>query len=206
MRTRTILTTTALLFPAGLAVFAGGPAACAAQTEADSQRERLLLSAAIEEVRRSPFHAGATADATWKVQAIVLGTDMTASFPLSQPEPEGEHPMDGYSFATTIVLAELSHLAAAYLFWGCGFGALPGAACFLGPILPLPVVALPAMASGVAPGKALGASGIGLLGGAAAYLLTGYITEQLSNIRVFSSALVSGLVHAVITPVLVRPR
>ena len=197
---------TLLLFVVGLPMSAVGHAECAAQATAESEREGLSLSAAIEEARRSPFHAGATAAATWKAQAIVMGTDMTASFPQSQPEPEGEHPMNGFGFATTIVLAELSHLAAAYLFWGCGFGALPVAACLLGPILPLPVVALPAMASGVAPGKALGASGIGLLGGAAAYLLTGYITEQLSNISIFGSALVSGLVHAVITPALLRPR
>lgn len=206
MRTRTLGKALLLLFAAGLPAFAGGHAECAAQTGADPEQERLSLSVVIEEARRSPFHAGAKGADVWTGQLGSLGTGgATASYP-AQSGPQDQHPMNGFSFATTIVLAELSHLTAAVLFWGCGFGEFPPVACFLGPILPLPVVALPAAASGVDLGRALGASGIGLLGGAAAYLVTGYITEQISNIRIFSSALVSGLVHAVITPALLRPR
>lgn len=206
MRTRTLGKAMLLLFAAGLPAFPSGRSECSAQTGADPERERLSLSAAIAEARRSPFHAGARGAGVWNEPSKDMGTvGAAASYP-TQSGPQDQHPMNGFSFATTIVLAELSHLTAAVLFWGCGFGEFPPVACFLGPILPLPVVALPAAASGVDLGRALGASGIGLLGGAAAYLVTGYITEQISNIRIFSSALVSGLVHAVITPALLRPR
>ena len=201
MRKRISYRVAGLLLGTGLLAFAGGPGACEAQLGTDPDQKRLALSAAIEEALRSPFHAGATVAAPWRARAEDSGTGETGSFHLSHPEQEAEHPMNAFGFVATVVLAELSHFAVVYSAYGCRSDT-----CYLLPILPLPVVALPAMASGVAPGRALGASGIGLLGGAAAYLLSGYITEQVSNFSIFGSALVSGLVHAVITVALVRPR
>lgn len=201
MRTAALFRTTAILIATALATFASARSECAAQTGTGSEQKRLSPSAAIEEARQSPFHAGATVAAPWRARAEDAGTGETGSFHLTHPEQEAEHPMNAFGFVATVVLAELSHFAVVYSAYGCRSDA-----CYLLPILPLPVVALPAMAGGVAPGRALGASGIGLLGGAAAYLLSGYITEQVSNFSIFGSALVSGLVHAVITVALVRPR
>ena len=199
---------TGLLVGAGLVVFAGGPGESVAQTRAETERERLSLSAAIEEARRSPFYTGTTGTETWKGRAHDTGTDGTATTRLFQPGLQEKHPMSAPSFVSTLVLAELSHLAAAYLFWSCALDerSRSAAGCFLGPVLPLPVVALPALLSGADPGRTLAASGIGLLGGAATYLLSLIITEQISNASIFGSALPSGLAHAVITAALLRPR
>ena len=193
---------TLLLSTAGLGTLAGGSAECAAQTRADSTREGLSLGAAIAEARRSPFHSGARGGGPGHGQeAGVVGT-AAAYRHLSLP---GEaEPGRRVSFGLTLTIAELSHLVGAYMFLSCGYGRAPAAFCFLGPLLPLPVVALPATTSGVDAGSALEASVVGWLGGAAAFMVTGYITEQISNVNFFASALVSGLVHAGITTAMVR--
>ena len=154
MRTSTILTTAALLFPAGPAAFADGPAACAAQTGADSKRERLLLSAAIEEVRRSPFHAGAPAVPPRGVALARTATgDTFASLSLqtgSQEQPD-DTAVPGFVVPLTFVASLASHFA----FYYGGNILLAG--------LPVPVVAGPSALNGVHPGAALGASLLGYL-------------------------------------------
>ncbi|MXW19074.1 MAG: hypothetical protein F4123_09195 [Gemmatimonadetes bacterium] len=202
MGTRTILTTTALLFPAGLAAFAGGPAACAAQTGADSKQERLLLSAAIEEVRRSPFHAG-TAGETNELRLRETEPSGTGRY---QPQEAGspeEVPFVGGPVLFTYVLAEASHFVGAYLLLGCAFGQLPSG-CLMAPVGALAAVALPAVASGVNPGKALVASALGLAGGIGAFVGGMLVTEEIDNANPFVAALVSGLVHAGITTAVIR--
>ncbi|MYA65442.1 MAG: hypothetical protein F4139_03815 [Gemmatimonadetes bacterium] len=202
MRTRTILTTTALLFPAGLAAFAGGHAACAAQTEADSKRERLLLSAAIEEVRRSPLHAGTAAETD------ELRLSETEPFGTSRYQPQEAGSPEEVSFVggpvvLTYVLAEASHVVGVFLLLECAFGQLPSG-CLMAPVGALAAVALAAVASGANPGKALVASALGLAGGIGAFVGGMLVTEEIDNANPFVSALVSGLVHAGITTAVIR--
>ena len=202
MRTSTILTTTALLFTAGLAGFAGGPAACAAQTVADSKRERLLLSAAIKEVRRSPFHAGAAgeANAPRLSETDPIGTPRYQSQEAGSPE---EVSFVGGPVLATFVLAEVSHFVGAYLLIGCAYGYVPSG-CLVGPVGALAATALPAVISGVDPGRALVASTLGLAGGIGAFVAGMRVTEEIDNANPFLSALVSGLVHGAITTAVIR--
>lgn len=202
MRTSSILTTTALLFTAGLAAFAGEPAACAAQTETESKREGLSLRAAIEEARRSAFHAGTSGSLHRNGQvAGIVGTG--ADHPAASVRQE-EHPVGRATIATTLVLAELCHLAAVYLFYRCALGDRGDAGCLLGPFLPLPVVALPAAVSGVDMNTALGASAIGWLGGGAAFWLIGLLAGADSDEALLGLSLVSGLVHGGLTVAIIR--
>ena len=74
---RALCLAAALASGAGLA---GSPAECAAQT--GSQQLEMSLTAAIEEARRSPFHAGTGATAPRKTPAARMGVDgATAAHP-----------------------------------------------------------------------------------------------------------------------------
>ena len=191
-----------LLFAAGPAL-AGGPVECAAQTGADSVGARLSLSAAVAEARKSPFHAGANgAEQPNGQEEGIVGTAGDHQYGLG-PQEDSLHRVP---FGITFVLAELSHLAGTYMFLACGLGSASGALCVLGPVLPLPVVALPAMMSGVDMNTALGASAVGWLAGLGAFMLTAHITERIRDVNFITSALVSGLVHGVTTTVVSRWR
>jgi len=205
MRTRTLRRTTLLLFAVALPAAAVGQAECAAQTAAESGREGLSLSAAIEEVRRSPFHAGTSGSQHRNGQvAGIVGTVADYS---CAPVRQEEHRVGRATIATTLVLAELSHLAAVYLFYGCALsdrGDSGNAGCLLGPFLPLPAVALPAAVSGVDMNTALGASAIGWLGGVAAFLLIGGAAGAGSDEALLGLSLLSGLVHGGIVIAIIR--
>lgn len=202
MRTRTLRRTTLLLFAVGLPAAAVGQAECAAQTAAESEREGLSLSAAIEEARRSPFHAGTSGSQHRNGQvAGIVG--MAADHPYA-PVRQEEHRVGRATIATTLVLAELSHLAAVYLFYGCAVGGRGEAGCLLGPLLPLAAVALPAAVSGVDLNTALGASAIGWLGGGAAFLLFGGAAGADSDEALLGLSLLSGLVHGGIVIAIIR--
>ena len=196
MRTGMMGGATMLLCAAGLGTLAGGSAECAAQAGADPVRERRSLGAAIAEARRSPFHAGATGAQHWNGRANEAGSVGTTALHPYQTARAEEHPLSGASIAATLVLAELSHLAVAFMVAVCGSGAT---ACYVGTVLPLPVVALPAVVGEIGTGRALGASGGGWLGGAAAFLMIGHATG-----KPFAAGLVSGLVHAGLTIAILR--
>lgn len=202
MSFRTPYRTTALLSLAGLTAFAGGHAEGAAQTVAKSEPERLSLSAAIEEARRSAFHAGTSGSQHRNGQvAGIVGT--AADYARASVRQE-EHRVGGAIIARTLVLAELSHLAAVYLFYGCAVGDHGAAGCLLGPLLPLPAVALPAAVSGVDINTALGASAIGWLAGGAAFWLIGLAAGADSDEALLGLSLVSGLVHGGIMTAIIR--
>ena len=202
MRTRTLRRTTLLLFAVGLPAAAVRQAECAAQTAAESEREGLSLRAAIEEVRRSSFHARPSVSQHRNGQvAGIVGT--AADYPCA-PVRQEEHRVGRATIATTLVLAELSHLAAGYLFYGCVVGGRGEAGCLLGPLLPLAAVALPAAVRGVDMNTALGASAIGWLGGVAAFLLIGGAAGADSDEALLGLSLLSGLVHGGIVIAIIR--
>ena len=191
---------TLLLCSVGVGTLVGGPAECRAQAGADPVRERMSLGAAMAEARRSPFHAGATGARHWNGRANEAGVVGTATPRPYQTAPGEEHPMSGGAIAATFVLAELSHFVLGlFLAFGCDYDVDPEAFCFLGAVLPLPVVAIPAAVGGVGARRAVGASAGGWLGGLAAFLLTAHATDNF-----FITALVSGLVHAGITTAILR--
>ena len=147
---------TGLVVGAGLMAFAGGPGESVAQTRAEWDQVRLSLSAAIEEVRRSPFHAGTTGAESWKGQANDTETDGTAASHLFQPGPQ-EGPSSARTVTLTFLAAGVSHVAAWYLFFRCGFDESNNASdagCILGPLVPLPVAAAPVWLAGVSPDRA----------------------------------------------------
>ena len=197
---------TGLLVGAGLVVFAGRPGESVAQTRAETERERLSLSAAIEEARRSPFYA-------WAAEAK-LGEgptkDARAAGTATSHRPLPEPLKDAFvapPFGLTLVLAELSHLATTALLFLCFADGSPSSACLLIlPAIPLPVVALPAKSAGLDWGKALGTSAIGWAGGVGAFVAAMRVTENIDDANPFVAGAVSGLVHAAITTILVRRR
>lgn len=187
MRTSTILTTAALLFPAALAAFAGGPAACAAQTEADSKRERLHLSAAIEEARRSPFHTGAEVGESVEAHRARTGIAFALEPSVLQLAPSDEDSPSRWSHVpATLVVAGLSHYTAAL---GCVFGGAGG--CILLPIAALVATPVPALLAGADSRRAFGASTAGLLLGAAAFVGAIMVAENF-----YVAIAASSLVHA----------
>ena len=203
MRTRTLFRTTVLLFSAGLAGFTSEHAECAAQTREDPARERLSLSAAIEEARRSPFYAWADGNGFREAQVSQRWIDGAAA---SHPFPPGpqERILNPPTVAFTILGAGISHLVAMYLFFRCGFGQGSAAGCMLGPLVPLPVVAAPLWLAGVEPDRALGVSAIGLLGGAAGFILGGLASKAI-GINPYALALTaSSMVHSGIVLAMVR--
>ena len=197
---------TGLVVGAGLMAFAGGPGESVAQTRAEWDQVRLSLSAAIEEVRRSPFHAGTTGAETWKGQANDTETDGTAASHLFQPGPQ-EGPSSARTVTLTFLAAGVSHAAAWYLFFRCGFDESNNASdagCILGPLVPLPVVAAPVWLAGVSPDRALGVSAIGLLGGAAGFVVGSLLSSAISIDHPSLAIAASSLVHASIVIAMVR--
>ena len=78
------------------------------------------------------------------------------------------------------------------------------AGCMLGPLVPLPVVAAPLWLAGVKPDRALGVSAIGLLGGAAGFILGGLASNAI-GINSYALALTaSSMVHSGIVLAMVR--
>ena len=201
MRKRISYRVTGLLLGTGLVAFAGGPGACQAQLRGDPDQERLALNAAIEEVRRSPFHAGARGQ-TNALRSIEMGIGGAGWYHPQESGSQEEASLPGPPLGITLLFAEASHLAAVYLLIGCIGNTHYG--CVLGPALTVPAVALPAGLSGVPVAKALVASTIGLAGGIGAFIATMVVTEEISNASPFLSGLVSGLVHAGISTVLIR--
>ena len=201
MRKRISYRVAGLLLGTGLVAFAGGPGACEAQLGGDPDQERPALGAAIEEVRRSPFHAGARGQAN-APRSIETGIGATGHHQ-QESGLQDEASLPGPPFGITLLFAEASHFAAAYLLIGCAYGYIDYG-CVLGPALTVPAVALPAGLSGIPVAKALVASTIGLAGGIGAFVATMVVTEGISNANPFVSGLVSGLVHAGISTVLIR--
>ena len=203
MRTRTLFRATVLLFSAGLAGFTGEHALCAAQTREDPARERLSLSAAIEEARRSPFYAWADGNGLREAPVSQRWIDgATASHPFP-PEPQGGT-LNPPTVAFTILGAGISHVAAMYLFFRCGFGPGSAAGCVLGPLVPLPVVAAPLWLAGIEPDRALGVSAIGLLGGAAGFILGGLASDAIGIHPCALALTASSMVHSGIVLAMVR--
>ena len=154
MRNGILRNATLLLFAVGLPALAGGHAACVAQTGAELEQARLSLSADIEEVLQSPFHAGAASKADEKHlgEAGIVGSTryhQRASGSLERA------PLHGAAVGFTFILAEAGHLVGAYLLRKCGFGQTEYG-CVLGPALTVPAVALPAVLLGGAPWNSSG--------------------------------------------------
>ena len=203
MRTAALFRTTAILIVTALATFASARYECAAQTEAVTDRERLALSAAIEKARRSPFHAGARGQ-TNALRSIETGIGGAGWYHPQESGLQEEASLPGPPFGLTLVLAQVSHLAAAYLLLGCGYG-YASSGCVLGPALTVPaVVALPAGLSGVPFETAFIASTAGLVGGIGAFMMTMAVTEKVDDANPLFSGFVSGLVHAGISTALFR--
>lgn len=202
MRTRRSPRTTVLMLAGGLTAFAGQGTECTAQTGAESEQERLSLSASIEEARRSPFHAG-SGGATGEASFSDMGFAGPAWYHPQDPGSQGEALFHGPPVAFTFVLAGVSHFVGVYLLLGCGYG-YNSHGCVLGPALTVPAVALPAAASGVGVGRALVASTFGLAGGFGAFVAAAHITEAIDNANLLISALASSLVHAGMTTAILR--
>lgn len=180
---------------------AGWSAECAAQAGSE---EQVSLSAAVEEVRRSPFHA-APVVAPGAARMVQSGSNDPASMP-DQLRPGETHLHPGVT-ALTFVTAGVSHVAATYLFWSCALDDRPGtspAGCVLAPFVPLAAVATPAVLSGAGLGKSLGASAAGLGGGTLAYLAALMVTEQIDNSNPLVASIASGAVHGFIVNRLLR--
>ena len=190
---------TMLLCTAGIGTLAGGPVECAAQAGVDPVRKRMALGAAIAEARRSPFHAGATGALHWNGRANEAGIIGTAALHPHQTAPQEDHPVSAGAIAAMFVLAELSHVVGGAMFRLCARNDLPRAFCLLGPVLPVPIVALPTAFGEIGTGRAFRASAGGWLGGVAAWLLVGHATGYS-----VITGLVSGLVHAGITTAILR--
>ena len=181
-----------LLVWAGFAGFAGRGAVCAAQTRTESKPERLSLSAAIEEARRSPFHAVAGV-ARWEslLRDSAIDGAQTPTRPRAEPQLA---PVDKGVPALVVPLALvagwLSHFAAAQLAENCGYRAR----CLCWFLMPLPAVAAPVALAGADVGRALGASAGGLAMGAAVFMLAALAgAEDLPLLT-----LASGVTHALI--------
>ncbi len=116
-----------------------------------------------------------------------------------QPEWR-EGSVDAPTIALTFLSAAVSHGAGLLLFYKCwideyrdGFGA----GCYLGPLVPLPVVAGAVALGGVRLKRALATSAIGWVGGGAAFAAAAIITEERSgDPDLIVSAAISSLVHA----------
>ena len=202
MRKRISYRVAGLLLGTGLVAFAGGPGACEAQLRGDPDQERPALSAAIDEVRRSPFHAGARGQ-TNALRSIEMGIGGAGWYHPQESGSQEEPSLPEPPFGLTLVLAQVSHLAAAYLLLGCGYG-YNSNGCVLGPALTVPAVALPAGLSGVPFETAFIASAAGLVGGIGAFMTTMAVTEKVDDANPLVSGFISGLVHAGIATALFR--
>ena len=131
MKKRIACRFTGLLLGTGLLVFAGGPGDCAAQIRTEPDQKRQSLSAAIEEARRSPFHAGADVGEPAKTLRVPTGIDIAlAATVLHQGAPQVVDSISGSSVPGTLIAAVLSHSAATVMFWGCALGEFGAAGCF----------------------------------------------------------------------------
>lgn len=185
---------------ASVAALAGAPAECAAQP--GFREHEPSLSAAIEEVRQSPFHAVAGSGH----REPLLSRGVIASTPaprVLQTAPKDEDftkPVGAFTFIASAV----SHLAGSYLLFYClddQSYKSSKAGCIIGPVIPFPAVAAPAAGSKLGPRKAFTASAFGWLGGAAAFSLTTLASDRINNI---GAALISGAVHAIVTIAVLR--
>ena len=195
---RTFCLAMVLASGAGLA---GSPAECAAQT--GSQQPGMSLSAAIEEARRSPFHAVSGLRAPWEARLSEMGIDAT---PASNPLRSGsqEERFTGTIVGITLISAGVSHLAAVHLFFNCADDASHKSSvvgCIVGPLIPLPAVAIPPASVGVGAGKVFKASAYGLLGGAAAFSLTLLASERISR---YGAGLIGSFIHFLTMSALIR--
>lgn len=198
MKIRTLCLATVLVPGTALA---GWSAECAAQAGSE---EQVSLSAAVEEVRRSPFHAVPVV-APGAARMVQSGSNDPASMP-DQLRPAGAH-LDPGVTALTFVTAGVSHVAAAYLFWSCALDTSASASstgCVLAPFVPLLAVAAPPALSGAGVGKSLGASASGLVGSALAYVATLMVTEQIDNANPLVASVVSGAVHGFVVSQILR--
>ncbi|MYA65443.1 MAG: hypothetical protein F4139_03810 [Gemmatimonadetes bacterium] len=174
MRKRIVCRVTGLLLATGLVVFAGGPGECGAQVRPAPDQKRLASSAAIEEMRRSPFHAGVEAGEAVEAHRVRTGIGIAlAPSVLQLAQSAGDPPSRWSHVPATLVVAGLSHYAAAL---GCAFGGPAG--CIM-MFVPLVVTPIPALLAGAHLDRAFGASMAGLVLGAAAgwgaFVLTGGI-------------------------------
>ena len=205
MKKRIACRFTGLLLGTGLLVFAGGPGDCAAQIRTEPDQKRQSLSAAIEEARRSPFHAGADVGEPAKTLRVPTGIDIAlAAAVLHQGAPQVVDSISGSIVRGTLIVAGLSHLAATVMFWGCALGEFGVAGCFLAPVVPLVATPLPALRAGADSRRAFGASLVGLLFGGAAYFGALMVTESISNVNPLVATVASSLVHAGITTHMLR--
>lgn len=196
MRNGVLRNATLLLFAVGLPALADGHAECAAQIAAGLEQANLSLSADIEEVLRSPFHARAASKAVEQyLSEAGSGSSRYHQHASGWPERASLH---GAAVGFTFILAGASHLVGAYLLRKCGLG-YTEYGCVLGPALTVPAVALPAVLNGVPPGTALVASTLGLAGGAGAFVMAMTVTRHH-----VASAVLSGLVHAAIATAAIR--
>ena len=198
---RTVCLATVIGSGIGLAV---SPGECAAQT--GSRQQGMSLGSAIEEARRSPFHAVAPPAGPEAARLSRPGIEPAAVSSPDQLVPRMAH-TDPWVAGFTFLSAGLSHMAATYLFFNCaldqGFDS-SAAKCALASIVPLAAVPAPAVLTGAGLGKAMGASVAGLGGGAAAYLATLLITQGIDNANPIFAAVASGAVHAAIVNRLLR--
>ena len=116
-------------------------------------------------------------------------------------QPEGrEGSVDAPTIALTFLSAAVSHGGGLLLFYKCWIDEYRdrfGAGCYLGPLVPLPVVAGAVALGGVGLARALGTSAIGWLGGGAAFAAAALITEERSgDPDLILAAAASSLVHA----------
>ena len=191
---RALCLAAALASGAGLA---GSPAECAAQT--GSQHLGMSLTAAIEEARRSPFHAGTGATAPRKTPAARMGVDgATAAHPY-KPGPQ-EESADAPAIALTFASAVIGYGVGLYVFLGCLSDESAGRSsvgCYLGPLIPLPTVAAAVALGGVRLDTALGMSLLGWLGGGVAFVGAWAIAATAASDPHFAiAAATSSLVHA----------
>ena len=192
-----------LLLGTALVAFAGGPGDCMAQIRTEPDQKRQSLSAAIEEARRSPFHAGAEAGEAAETLRAPTGIDLALAAIVLQRAPQVVDSISGSIIPGTLIAAVLSHSAATLMFWSCALGD-DAAGCFLAPVVPLVATPIPALLAGADSRRALGASLVGLLFGGAAYLGAMMVTESISNVNLFVATGASSLVHAGITAHMLR--
>lgn len=180
---------------------AGSPAECVAQT--GSGQLGTPLGAAIEEARRSPFHAASGPSAIDEALPVeVEGGGAKASSAL-QAAPQ-LRPLPAPVVAFTLLSAGVSHLVGSYLLFACIDDASYRSSkvgCVVGPIIPFPVVAAPAAGSELGARKAFKASAFGWLGGAALFSVTMLASDSISNI---GAGLISGAAHALVTLAVLR--
>jgi len=111
-----------------------------------------------------------------------------------------ERSVDAPTIALTFLSAAVSHGAGLLLFYKCWIDEYRdglGAGCYLGPLVPLPVVAGAVVLGGVRLKRALATSAIGWVGGGAAFAAAAIITEERSgDPDLIVAAATSSLVHA----------